>query len=131
MNSTLRLWNILCWNIRGINSEDKHNALRTHIDSSGCAIICLQETKRANFDRFYIRKLCPKRFHKFICFPSDGNSGGLVIIWNSVIFKDELVENISWAVTIKVCSTQSNSCWYLANIYGPCAGEYRDVIRRL
>jgi hypothetical protein len=26
MNSILRQWYNLCWNIRGINSEDKHNA---------------------------------------------------------------------------------------------------------
>jgi exonuclease III len=126
MNSILRQWYNLCWNIRGINSEDKHNALRTHIDSSGCAIICLQETKMASFDHSYIRKICPKRFDKFICFPSDGNSGGLVVIWNSAIFKGELIENISWATKIKFYSTQSTSFWYLANTYCPCSGEDRD-----
>jgi exonuclease III len=105
MNSTLRIWHILCWNIRGINSDDKHNALRSHIDASGCSIICLQETKRASFEHSYIRKFCPRRFDKFICFPSDGSSGGLVVIWNSAIFRGELVENLAGATTIKFYST--------------------------
>jgi hypothetical protein len=109
MNSTLRQWHILCWNIRDTNSEDKHNALRAHIDSSGCAIICLQETNR--------RALITLKFENFVqkvlinsFFPSDGNSGGLVIICNSTIFRGELVESISWAITIKFFSTQSTTC---------------------
>jgi exonuclease III len=121
-----RQWHILCWNIRGINSEDKHNALRTHIDSSGCAIICLQETKREAFEHSYIRKFCPRRFDKFIYFPSDGNSGGLIVIWNSAIFKGELVQNFKWATAVKFSSTQSICNWYLANIYGPCIGDDRE-----
>jgi hypothetical protein len=35
-------WNILCWNIRGINSVGKCDAIRNKIDECGCAIICLQ-----------------------------------------------------------------------------------------
>jgi hypothetical protein len=48
------------------------------------------------------------------------------VIWNSAIFKGELIENISWATKIKFYSTQSTSFWYLANTYCPCSGEDRD-----
>jgi exonuclease III len=99
------MWHILCWNIRGINSEDKHNALRSHIDASSCSIIFLQETKRVSFDHSYIRKFCPRRFDKFVYFHSDGNSGGLAIIWNNTIFRGQLVENLAWATTMKFYST--------------------------
>jgi hypothetical protein len=68
----------------------------------------------------------PRRFDKFIYFPSDGSSGGLIVIWNSAIFKGELVQNLAWATTIKLLSTQSSSFWYLSNIYGPCTGEDRN-----
>ena len=43
---SLVLWNILCWNIRGVNSEPKCLALRNKIDESNCSIVCLQETKK-------------------------------------------------------------------------------------
>jgi hypothetical protein len=36
-----RSWNILCWNIRGINSESKWDTLRNKIDESAASIICL------------------------------------------------------------------------------------------
>ena len=59
MNSTNRSWNILNWNIRGMNSQDKLLALRQKIDESDCNILCLQETKRENFDAAYIKKFVP------------------------------------------------------------------------
>jgi exonuclease III len=75
-----KLWIILSWNIRGVNGEAKWLALKNKIEESGCAIICLQETKRENFDHSFIQKFCPRRFDKFEFVPSIGASGGLIII---------------------------------------------------
>ena len=38
-------WNVLCYNVRGLNSDAKHLAVSNAINSSGCAVSCLQETK--------------------------------------------------------------------------------------
>ena len=65
-----RSWNILNWNIRGVNSEDKCNAIKKKIDETDCAIFCIQETKREHFDHSFIKKLAPKRFNQFAFFPS-------------------------------------------------------------
>lgn len=59
-------WNVLCWNVRGINSDDKQLAIRSAIDSSGCSIICLQETKRDLFDAAFVKLFCPKKLDKFL-----------------------------------------------------------------
>ena len=53
-------WNVLNWNIRGINSQEKWLAIANKINESNSDIICLQETKRENFDLEYIKKFCPK-----------------------------------------------------------------------
>ena len=58
-------WIILNWNIRGINSKDKWMAISNKIEESGCVILCLQETKKENFDASYIKNFCPKRINKF------------------------------------------------------------------
>lgn len=86
-----RSWNILNWNIRGINSDDKCNAVKEKIDESSCAVFCIQETKRDHFDHSFIRKLAPKRFNKYAFSPSDGASGGILMGWNSSVFKGEVV----------------------------------------
>jgi exonuclease III len=49
-----RTWKILNWNIRGTNSEKKWLAIASKILEYDCDIICLQETKREDFDLDYI-----------------------------------------------------------------------------
>jgi hypothetical protein len=73
-----RKWRVLCWNVRGLNSENRQSEIRAKIDESECDIVCFQETKCENFDWRLIRKFCPKRFDNFVFSPSVGASGGVV-----------------------------------------------------
>jgi len=73
-------WNILSWNIRGINSDKKWNAIYDRLCNNNCDVLCLQETKREHFDTAYIRKFAPRRFDKFDYIPSEGASGGILVI---------------------------------------------------
>jgi exonuclease III len=67
-----RIWKILNWNLRGINSEKKWLALASKIQESGCDIICLQETKRESFTMEYIKKIAQRHslisyfFHQWV-----------------------------------------------------------------
>jgi exonuclease III len=58
--SRQRSFNILVWNVRGINSQGKWDALRDKITESAASVVCLQETKREHFDSSYLRKFCPR-----------------------------------------------------------------------
>jgi exonuclease III len=84
--STLRKWFVLCWNIRGLNSKSKQLALRNVIDECGCDVICLQETKKDSFDMAFIKSCCPPCFDDFLYIPSNGASGGIIVIWKSSVF---------------------------------------------
>ena len=68
---------MLCWNIRGLNAKTKQLALMNAIKLSGCAIVCLQETKKSHFDMAFIKSCCPKDFDEFVYVPSNGASGVL------------------------------------------------------
>jgi len=59
MNHNKRTTKILVWNIRGINSQAKWDALRSKIEESACQIVCLQKTKRNNFDPFFRKSFAP------------------------------------------------------------------------
>lgn len=109
----------LVWNVRGINSLEKWDALRTKITESACQIVCLQETKRELFDSFYLKKFCPRSLDNFFYSPSMGASGGLITIWNSSLFSGTLVQANNFAVTVKFHCSLNNSCFHLSNIYGP------------
>lgn len=123
MNTTNRSWNILNWNIRGINSEDKWLALGQKIEESACSILCLQETKREDFDTAYIRKFCPPRLNKFAFLPSIGASSGLLVAWNGSLFDGEVISQNRFSLSLQFTSLQSHQSWILSNIYGPCVHE--------
>jgi exonuclease III len=81
-----RQWKVLCWNIRGINSVAKWTAIRSKISESKCDIMCIQETKCAHFDQSYLRNFCGPQFDRFEFTPSQGLSGGTLIVWKSSRF---------------------------------------------
>ena len=124
--SSVRKWKVLCWNVRGLNSETRQNEVRAKIDESECAIICLQETKCESFDWKLIRKFCPKRFDCFAISPSVGASGGILVLWNSSVFYGQLVETNRFSVSVNFTSVHNNESWTMVSVYGPCAGEERD-----
>ena len=85
-------WCVLCWNVRGLNSEARQRDVRAKIEESQCSIQCLQETKCENFDIRKIRAFCPRHFDTFVFAPSVGASGGILVVWNSAIFNGTLVQ---------------------------------------
>ena len=119
-------WLVLCWNIRGLNAKSKQLALMNAINVSGYAIICLQETKKSHFDMAFIKSCCLKRFDEFVYVPSDGASGGFIIIRNTSIFTGLVMHYQPFALSVHFTSKQADYSLTLLNIYGPCSGELRD-----
>ena len=64
----------------GTSRKSKQLGLHNAINSSGCAIVCLQETKKSHFDLAFIKSCFPKRFDDYVYVPSDGAPGGLIFI---------------------------------------------------
>jgi len=115
-----RSWKVLSWNVRGINSDKKWNSIRDRITESFCDIICLQETKRAQFDATFIRNFCPPSFDRFDCIPFVGASGGSIVIWKSCSFKGTRVFHNEYAASIEFHSLLNGATWILTNAYAPC-----------
>lgn len=86
-----RSWKVLCWNVRGVNSEDKWDPIRDTVRDACCDIFCFQETKRQHFDSNFIKNLCTPDFDSFAYLPSIGASGGLLICWKSRFFEGQKV----------------------------------------
>lgn len=115
-----RNWNILCWNIWGINASEKWDAIRDKIEESASSIICLQETKHELFDMSYISKFAPHRFDCFDFIPSLGASGGILVLWNSAVFLGTVVDKQRFGMTVNFSSAHNNDDWKLTTVYGPC-----------
>ena len=126
MNNTTKNWNILNWNIKGMNSEQKWLALRQKIEESDCAIFYLQETKREEIESTYLWNFCTNRSNKFAILPSIQASGGLLVAWNGSLFEGKVIAQNRFSLSLQFTILQSNQSWVLTNIYGPC--EVQDKI---
>jgi exonuclease III len=125
MNS--RSWHILCWNIRGLNALGKWDAVRDKIEESACSVICLQETKKEHFDLSSIRKFAPRRFDSFDFIPSNGASGGILVVWNGSVFQGTTLDKLSFGLTISFTSLHNAEVWKLSTVYGPCTEPERTL----
>lgn len=120
MNSTnTREWKVLCWNVRGLNSDRKWNSIRNKISDSACDVICFQETKKESFDLNFIKNFCPPVYDAFLYLASVGASGGIITIWKSSLLDWQLAYQNSCAVSVNFTSKFSNDEWLLTNVYGP------------
>ena len=122
-----RSWKVLCWNVRGINSDKKWDSIRDKIVESNCDILCLQETKRENFDIQFIKKFCSSSFDSFEFLPSVGASGGILTVWKSYLFHGQLVFSNDFNLTVEFSSKHNDSKWVLSNIYAPCTAPGRHA----
>jgi exonuclease III len=103
----------LSWNIRGVNRADKWPLIRNKIEESNASIICLQETKRGDFDLNFICKFAPRRFNQFAFIPSDGASGGLLVLWVSNMFSGVVLLQESFGIVIELTSILSTETFTL------------------
>jgi len=115
-----RAWNILCWNVRGINAAEKWPNIRNKIDQSNCEIFCFQETKKENFDSSFLRNFAPRNFGKFLFAPSVGAAGGSIVGWNGSLFDGTVIEIQPFAVSVCFSSRLDLNVWNLTAVYGPC-----------
>ena len=73
---------ILNWNVRGLNSITRQDAVRVMVDSSKIDVVCLQETKMSTVSRRMVLSMLGSDFdNNFIYLPSDGASGGILVAW--------------------------------------------------
>ncbi|XP_050232922.1 uncharacterized protein LOC126681423 [Mercurialis annua] len=77
------------WNCRGgILFSRKQNFIRHLISSLNLAFIGLVETKKEHLDDFSVCKLWPNHDFQYEWIASTGASGGLLLIWSSVMLRN-------------------------------------------
>jgi hypothetical protein len=121
-----RMWFVLSWNIRGINDPAKRPLVRNKLEESNASIVCLQETKKGEFDPNFIRNFAPKCFDQFVFVPSEGASGGFIILWVGNMFCGHVLMEESFGIVVEFTSQLSADVFRIINVYGPCDGVARE-----
>ena len=113
-------FDILCWNVRGLNMAARCLAVHETITATACHIACLQETKLHHIDDGLARFLGAHRLNRFTCKPANGTKGGILILWNDafVSLADIVIGHFSIMATVQLQQHLTKS-FSLSTVYGP------------
>ena len=126
-SSGLKFCKVLCWNVRGFNSDKKWDSIRDKIAESRCDIICLQETKREHIDLQFIKYFCPNGFDSFEFLPYVGAFGGILTVWKSHLFSGTLAFSNDFSIIVELAFKHDDAVWALTNIYAPCTSTGKQL----
>lgn len=115
--------NILNWNIRGVNSPRKRQALIDYISNHHIDIVAIQETKKEVFSNRILRSLSTK-IDTWVYLPSVGKSGGILFGVDSS--KIDIISHSlhKFCLDIHLVNKIDQTEWQYTVVYGP-------VIRQL
>lgn len=120
-------FNILCWNVRGLNCPNRRATVHETISSSQCHIACLQESKLANVDQFTASFLGGYRLQNFAQRPATGTRGGILLLWDdSTVHCLDLVLG-EFCLSAKVMIRASNESFRITTVYGPSTSSRKDA----
>jgi exonuclease III len=127
-----RNWNILYWNVRGLNDPDKWDLIRNKLEESASSIFCFQETKKEEIDAAFLHKFAPRHFDCFEYCPCKGASGGILVGWSSRVFLAVTIDTEIFALRMQVTSVHNLAVWNLITVYGPTREPLRtNFVSRL
>jgi exonuclease III len=113
---------ILCWNVRGLNDPAKRDAVREFIASIRVSVVCLQETRLDVIVNFLVIQCLGPSFDGYVYLPAVETRGEILLAWNKSIVDIERISFDTYAVTGEVIP-RDNSRWWLTTVYGPQTHE--------
>ena len=63
--------------------------------------LSLQETKLTRLDIVLVRNLWGNTYFDYACSSAQGRSGGILCMWNNLVFKRNRIISTRWFVAIK------------------------------
>ena len=109
---------LLSWNIRGLNSQNKHRLLRKKFTKEKLDIVFLQETKCTRQKLETIGRSMGKRM-EYMEVEGNGLGGGLAIFWNPLSLNLHNAEVSRSFISLKMQILGENGTYLFTNVYSP------------
>jgi exonuclease III len=115
-----RSLSILSWNVRGLGDPDKCSIVREAISSANPTIMCIQESKLHDVDRFKRKTFLPPQLTEtYIVLPAIRSRGGIITAWNTGFWCITDSDTKTHSLTTSFNSTLSDFTIHITNAYGP------------
>lgn len=73
---------LISWKVRGLNDSQKYLVVRNLLCEWKCDVVCLQETKLADIDRWMVCSLWSCPCVDWVALDANQTAGGVLIIWD-------------------------------------------------
>ena len=109
---------ILCWNVRDLNSAARCLAVHETIAATTCDIVCLQETKLELIDNNLACFLGAFKLNQFAFKPAHGTRGGILLLWNDRVLDLQRIDIGRYSITSTVTVRDTATSFVLTGVYG-------------
>ncbi len=120
------MFNILSWNVRGLNDRNKRCLVRSVVSKFKGAILCFQESKVDVVSRSFLRTVAGPCFDKCQFVKSEGAAGGIITCWNSNVFCCSEVIVRRFSLTVRLKFLHSGVVFWVTNVYGPPSWDGKE-----
>ena len=108
-----------------VRRPDKCAVVKDALVSVAPAVICLQETKLRDVNRFKAHSFLPPHFTNTIQYVNAaGSRGGILTAWNTNTFTLDTFISRRHTLTTVLSSTASEQYFSITNVYAP--SDHRD-----
>lgn len=110
---------IMCWNVRGQNSRDRRDNVRTLLNEIRATIVCLVETKLHSVEQWLVFSMLGMNFIDYAYVPAANTRGGVLIAARGPDVRLSEPHVGCYSVTVAVSAANTDDRWWLTAIYGP------------
>jgi exonuclease III len=123
-----QLINIMGWNVRGLNDQDRKDMVHATIADSSCHIVCLQETKLHTISSFDAAYIGGYRLKSFAARPAIGTRGGILLLWDDrvVELSNVVPSEFFLSANVHVVNSSGEGDFKITAVYGPTASSRKD-----
>jgi exonuclease III len=110
---------VLSWNVRGLNSPARREAVRGMVQAAQPMIVCQQETKLQQITSQTKSETLGPLLDGFQYLPACGTTGGILLGWNSEWVHAWDLSLTNFTMSMKIKLKWLNSSFLLTTVYGP------------
>lgn len=119
---------LISWNVRGLNDKGKRRIVKNCIDQWKADIICLREAKLQGDMQGIVKQLWGGRWAKHDCLEASGTRGGIIMLWDSRVWKREILQSGVHTLTCSFEALLQDVNYHISSVYVPnCKVEKREV----
>lgn len=113
-------YNLLSWNVRGLNNPARQHEVKQIIQQHKPQIICLQETKLYLITNAEIRNILGLQYeNNFAYLPADNTRGGILLAYCHDHINMQNIHLTTNTISALVTDNRHNTQWTLTGVYGP------------